>query len=495
MGRILKYNKIKIFSPDSAFLAILSAFILVVFAFIYPQNSYSHEENTVISEIILTSTIVLCFSFAFYKYKNGNLSTDTIILLLFICGFAFRLFYVIKHPYYANQHDVESLKSSGHLKYIYNVSQGELLPKTNDWQFSHPPLHHLLAGFIVDITKNLGGSTQSGFENVQLLTCFYSTLFMTVGYKILILCGVSRKIIVYCSALLAFSPIFSILAGSINNDTLSILLFMLAFYYLLKWNSLPCYKYAIISGIFAGLGMMTKFSVAVICVVSAITVLIKNIFSKKLKFKNLLGQSISYLSFALPLGLWFQIRNMILFNQPLGYVAPISTDSALFIGDISIIKRLFLPFSSEQTGVYVDVWNEHNLWHYLSRNSLFGEYNFGNEGIARIVVIANIILILLVIVAFIYLLIFVKNEKGTITPLSVLLIIQMLFFIYFNIKYPFGCSMDFRYIVPILFVAVFLLGIAGSKLENRNGVISRGFIFIAKISICVLCAGSIIVFL
>jgi hypothetical protein len=63
----------------------------------------------------------------------------------------------------------------------------------------------------------------------------------------------------------------------------------------------------------------------------------------------------------LPLGLWYQIRNMILFDQPLGYVSPISTSNPLYIGDISILKRIILPFSLKPVGVFVDVWEEHNL--------------------------------------------------------------------------------------------------------------------------------------
>ena len=47
-----------------------------------------------------------------------------------------------------------------------------------------------------------------------------------------------------------------------------------------------------------------------------------------------------FLAVMLPLGLWHPIRNYILFAQPIGYVAPISVTSQLYIGGLSLFERI-----------------------------------------------------------------------------------------------------------------------------------------------------------
>lgn len=482
------------FAPDSVLLPLAAAFTLLSAALFYPQASLTYDINAVNADVVICLSIVLCGAFAAYRYFKGSLDGKTVIFLMFICGFALRLAYVLRYSYYVHQHDVESLESSGHLRYIYNISIGNLLPDSNVWQFSHPPLHHFLAAAVVKITILSGGSISAAFENVQLLTCLYSVLFMTVGYKIFKECGIGGNALIYCSAVLAFHPIFSVLSGSINNDTLSILLSMYAVLYLMKWYRCPCVGYSVLTGLFTGLGMMTKFSVAMLAVVAAVTVIARFISDKGFRLSRLLGHTACYLGVMLPLGLWYQIRNLILFDQPIGYVAPLSTDSRLYIGGISIVKRLLLPFSAEKVGVYTDVWNEYNLWQYLLRNSLFGEYSFGSEGIAVFAVIANLLLSAGAIAALIYLITHKLNGAGSALPLVVLFFVQMSFFVYFNIKYPFRCSMDFRYIVPVLFCGIAFAGIVCNALRE-NSIYVKVLRPAAKFITIVFCAFSVMVYL
>ena len=194
----------------------------------------------------------------------------------------------------------------------------------------------------------------------------------------------------------------------------------------------------------------------------------------------------------LPLGLWHPIRNYILFEQPLGYVAPIPTTSALYTGDITIIDRLVLPFSRDGFGVYVNVWEEYNVWFYTLRNSLFGEYNFGNLGFASFAVFCNFLVILSSLAAFVYLIVKRKLQQNLL-PVAVLFVVQLGFFIYFNIRYPFGCTMDFRYIVPLLFCGVMFLGGAAERLCDSDNPIFKCTVFGTKVAVTVLCVTSTLV--
>ena len=40
-------------------------------------------------------------------------------------------------------------------------------------------------------------------------------------------------------------------------------------------------------------------------------------------------------------------------------------------------------------------------------------------------------------------------------------------FISMNIKLPYGCSMDFRYIVPTIFIGIYFIGLQLRKIQNE----------------------------
>ena len=433
----------------------------------FDQYACPVETLAAIADSVIVSVVCISLIFGIYLYKRGKLTVGMMLAIAFTVGFALRLAYVIQYGYYELQHDVESLKSSGHLSYIFRISEGKGLPDSNDWQFSHPPLHHFIAAGVVWLSKLLGYSNEAAFENVQLLTLLYSTLIMFVSALIFKEFGLKGRAFLLSFSLVAFHPTFFIFAGSINNDCLTALLSLTAILFLVKWCKKKSIINAALIGLFVGFGMMTKFSAAIVAVVVAVTVIVSFILDHNKDYRAYILGTLIFLIIMLPLGLWYQIRNMIVFDQPLGYVSPISIENPLYIGDISILKRIILPFSLKPVGVFVNVWEEHNLWTYILRNSLFNEYSFGNVVIALFAVICNFILIVVSIVS----LIISAKRKYRIFGFPTLILglfwlVQMLFFLYFNISYPFGCTMDFRYIpLTIVCGAAFV----GSFLQKQKG--------------------------
>ena len=132
---------------------------------------------------------------------------------------------------------------------------------------------------------------------------------MLVGYEMLKEFGVKNKNLVFGVMLLTFHPTFQVLAGSINNDILLVLLSMSAVLFLMKWYRAPSLKYAALCGAFCGLSMMTKVSAALIAAVAAVTVIVKFIADKELKLSKTILQTAVFLVLLLPLGLWHPIRN------------------------------------------------------------------------------------------------------------------------------------------------------------------------------------------
>ena len=157
---------------------------------------------------------------------------------------------------------------------------------------------------------------------------------------------------------------------------------------------------------------------------------------------------------AFPLGLWYPVRNLFLFHQPFNYVLRISNDSELYCGNHSIWERFGLIKNCE---IYDHPVGDYNVWSYLLRSSLFGEFSF-NMGklIPALLILLNLLLILVSLFAMVVVLIRYRTVQWT--SLFCFWLVLMGSYVDFNVKYPFGCTMDFRYVVPTALIgAVFLV--------------------------------------
>ena len=74
--------------------------------------------------------------------------------------------------------------------------------------------------------------------------------------------------------------------------------------------------------------------------------------------------------------------------------------------------------------------------------------------------------LILMVIYFIY----SKKENLEVKIIGGMIILsQLLAQLYFNIKYPFGCTMDFRYIVPIILGFMILNTLAFDKFSKEKG--------------------------
>lgn len=67
----------------------------------------------------------------------------------------------------------------------------------------------------------------------------------------------------------------------------------------------------------------------------------------------MLGQFAIFGVVCVPLGLWWQVYNFILYQMPLSYVPMLSLKDAQYIGDYSIWERLFDPSLEQFKSVFV----------------------------------------------------------------------------------------------------------------------------------------------
>ena len=108
---------------------------------------------------------------------------------------------------------------------------------------------------------------------------------------------------------------------------------------------------------------------------------------------------------------------------------------------------------------------------FLIKSALFGEYSFlFADSLAVIALVINYLFVYLSFVLMILYFIFSKKENLEVKIIGgVIIVSQLLAQLYFNIKMPYGCTMDFRYIVPIILGFMILNSLAFDKFSKEKG--------------------------
>lgn len=434
-----------------------------------------------------------------YLACTDKLSDKAFVMVIFMLGFALRLAYVLYTDISVRQHDVGSFDMEiGHCGYIRYIYENFSLPDfdvRNYWQFYHPPLHHIIAALWMRVQTLLGIDYYMAGENVQILTLFYSSICMVLSYKIFRQLNLKGRGLVCATAIVAFCPTFYIMAGSINNDILSITFMLAAILNTLYWYKKPTFPRIMAISLCVGLGMMTKLSVWMVA--PAIAFVFLYVFFKNIKdFKKYLIQFVCFGVVCAPIALWWQVRNLIKFGVPLTYVPALSPASDQYIGNIPTLKRLF-DFSLEQFSnvgdqfvAYGAPYNEYNPLVALFKTSMFDELI--NIGIYPKIAGFNIILFWSAVIigvlgfgAMIFAFCKRKNSALNMVQKVFLALIYVVFFVSYYIfcfQFPFVCTENIRYAVPLIILGALFTGLEvqylGEKEKNKKyKALARGAIY------------------
>jgi hypothetical protein len=181
---------------------------------------------------------------------------------------------------------------------------------------------------------------------------------------------------------------------------------------------------------------------------------------------------------SLPIGLWYQIRNIIRFGDNKAPVPPMTHSTEKY----SIFQRFFTFNFSE---AFHQGWNyySHNLWGYIVKTSVYGEEGslVKNDPFFYALMAINFLLIIISVFAVLRYL-FKKGKTTEQTVLVYTFFIHILFIIAFYVAYPYICTMDFRYIAICLVPGIILLAQLLEK-TKRN---------VIRIPIELLCYGFIL---
>lgn len=433
--------------------------IILFFILIYILEPIMQNYIKIVTAISIVLEIGIMY--AIKQIKKTKINYKDIILIIMILGILIRAMYIIYTPINERQHDVYNINDQGHLGYIYTIYQTGKLPDTNSIQFYHPPLFHLIAAGWLKINDMFNVNLDRSIEGIQIITAIFSTLIMLVSYRIIEKIKIKNIYEVFIMAVMAFHPTFIILAGSINNDVLMILLSFYIILYLMEWNDNPSIKNTIVLAVITGCSVMTKISGAIMAVPIMYTFIKKIIETYKIEKNRLLdlfGKFIMFGIISLPLGLWHPIRKLILFNQPLGGV--LLPGDGLYVGQYSMVQRfLSISFKELFGQLYCVIPDDHNIFAYIVKCSILGEFTYSNI-IAIYVTLFKIINFIIILITIVCIFILLKkirkiNNNSFITKILLITFFTNIVSYYnFNIKYPYVCTMDFRYIVPTIFTGI-----------------------------------------
>lgn len=431
--------------------------------------------------IVAIVIVLMSIMIKWKKIKNlkgdNNCDNEAIVgMLILAIGLIMRIGYTMYTPWKVRFNDVgrADINHNGHAAYILHLFYGRL-PDNNTYQFYHPPLFHLLSSITLHIVGIIKGVVKGEalIDAAKIVSCFAScgVLLQVKDFlKEIDIKGKTKNIIMI---ILAFFPGFYLMAGRVNNDSLVFFFMVLAVRYTYKWYKNQNWENTIILAASFGLGMMTKISMGVLAIFTAAVmtiVLVKNI--KKNKVKSTILQLIVFGLISFPLGLWFPIRNYILFGQPLNYVLKFSKTSMLYIGGAPIYKRLMFNLQDIiDSNLFANMISDFNIPLFIMKSSIFGEFVLDANGVHEIILfISNGLLIFISIIAMIGVLIYTKEKKRVYYGLFFIWICQMISYIIFNIDYPFTCTMDFRYIPITAVIGAIFIGKFCQLIDKDNKV-------------------------
>ncbi len=471
---------------------------LCVFALFAVSIATGIKDNETLIKLFMTAALLGVGVYAFRRYSKNKLTVSDIIGIIVAAGSIMRIGYCLYTNFYIRNHDFGMLDANdaGHGMYILKLAEGHL-STANDGQDYHPPFFHMIAAVFYNIGELFYGDIEKAFSLAQSVNCTASCYMLMVFRGFLNEISLKDRYKILAAAIVAVFPQFMLMAGGMNNDMIVTLCMLLCIINTYRWYKNRDMKTIILLALSFGIGMMTKTSCAAMAIVTGpvmIYCLVKDF--KKREFKAIIKQLAVFAVISIPLGMWYPIRNYILFDQPLASISPAIGE--LYRGNVPWYERFFdISLVSLFKQPFANAFTDTSILMYIIRSSLFDEYTFpGMEAAAGMLNIINLCMIIISLAAMIYVLIKYKElDKKFRYGFFMIWIALFGSYVYLNIASPFMCSADFRYIplttvMGTVYIAYAMqLADAG---ENKALIYLSKFAELVSIIWCVMCVAAYI---
>lgn len=437
---------------------------------------------------IITAVIYLVVygAVAFMIMRKGK-SKENMVLLVLLTSFMARSVYVVNTVFDVAPHDLFFMNNDGtiahghlgYIEYFYNFKQLPDFNPMSHWSFYNPPLHHILSAIGYGFWRALGFNSDGALEMLQVQALVICTVSIYLLKNIIEEFKIRESLKLTFTTLAAFFPPLVWMSASLSSDPLSFMFLLIAVLYSIRWYKNQTFKNIIGIALGIGLGMMTKLTVAYVSFSTAflfLYALIELIKSKK-SVVNHIKQYAVFGAICVPLGLWWPIRCKVLFDMPFNYIQRLPEDCQ-YLGNYSLLQRFGFPTSEQLACNFVSI-NEDldcNVWWTMIKTFLFDEDTSMKPYTVTLTLINEIALkvsLIMFLVAFILMVkMFVTKSKRVnwVNKVYFLLLTLpiMASYIYFQIDYPFVCTMNARYITVVFTVPLISSAIAVSDIRNEK---------------------------
>ena len=418
-----------------------------------------------------------------------------IIAVLIALGIAIRFVYILYTGSVDRQHDGGNFNDiRGHMGYIkYWYDYGLKLPDYDVRiyeQHYHPPLHHWLMALLLRGLTAIGVNFPTAAEAIQILPMLYSSLTMIVSYRVFRLVKLCGNPLIAAMAIVCFHPTFIIFGGSYNNNIQLLTLVMGAILWGLRWYREPVMRNIIPLALCIGLGMMTKLSgwmAAPAVAFVFIVVLIRHI-KKPLRY---IGQYAVFGVICIPLGIWWQVRNLIKFQVPLSYIPNFGEQSFMYSGNLPLTQRLFSFGNGQLDFVYGSItivdapYNEYNPTLGLFKTAMFDECanSINDVHFPQIHITGPILFwisVVLFLTAFVCFVVSMVRKSGNMDGaervyFSLLFGVELVSYYLFALAYPHSCTFNIRYCMPLIPLCAMGLALVLQRSESSQSALSTWF--------------------
>lgn len=432
-------------------------------------------DNEIVVRPIMELVLIGVLAYGIWCLYQQKLTAERLLALIMVAGFVMRIGYMVYTGWYERYYDVGNLDTqNGHGAYIvHNLLNGHL-PKSNDYQFYHPPLYHMLSAMVLKFAGIYEGTADYAglIQYATVVSCGASCVTLFFVQKTLDALKIKRKYQVPGMAILAFFPNWILMGGRVNNDGLLTMFMVMAVYFTIRWYYDTQMKWAVGLGFAFGFGMMSKISCGTLALITGPIMLYKLYKAWKEKQTwHVFFQLLVFGAICFPLALWYPIRNYMEFGQELNYVHDLSVTSHTYVGNLPWTERFFsAPIMEEFTKPYTNTSDDSSIFMILTQTAVFGEFSY--ENVPRIVSVGLYFINLLTILASLasMVLVAVKDKaRDWFSRYFMLALWGMVFvsYIMFNFQYPYSCTADTRYLQMAVLAGCTYMSMA-AQLGNKN---------------------------